>query len=187
MSEDSTAEWCAAVGYRSDHHETPEYTQSRHNYVKLLWDAIADPAAPPLDEKQVRSRLAALRQVLVDLEGLVVRARSDEIRGPDNKAVGGGEWSFPLSAATEHPMGELRQPREGCDAWSMHHRAYFGAPTVWPGSIVWGLLAFKPDVSIDPNWHAIQDASIEAADDSVTRYIADTDGAADVRSDVPPL
>ncbi|MCF8611690.1 hypothetical protein L5G28_16210 [Gordonia sp. HY285] len=104
------------------------------------------------------------------------KARVDQIEGPDNSAVQGNEWSFPVgSGRTTQPIGELRQPREGCDVWRLHHRAYFAAPTAWPGSLIWSLAAFKPDQSISEDWAEQQDAHIAEADKSATTYITRSD------------
>ncbi|GAA4674566.1 hypothetical protein [Gordonia humi] len=66
-------------------------------------------------------------------------------------------------------------PRNGCDAWKLHHRAYFAAPTVWPGVLIWSLAAFKPDQSIATDWADRQDAQIETADRSAAQFIDDQD------------
>lgn len=183
-----SADWCAAVGHRADHHWTPEYEPSRESYTQRLWSYIEEPEEN-LTKAQVHARLSALRQILADLEHLVARACTDEIAGPSSATAGYGEWTFPVGAAfSQHPLGELRQPRVGCDEWSLHHRAYFGAPSVWPGALIWALLDFKPDSSVDTSWREVQDASIIAASESIKGYISDTDGRVQsVRSAVPPL
>ncbi|UOW93711.1 hypothetical protein SEA_WRIGLEY_48 [Gordonia phage Wrigley] len=183
----SSADWLAAVGYRSDIHWTPEYQPSRDDYVKRLWDDIRVPGED-LTKPQVLARLGALHQILADLEDLVARACADQIEGPSSAGTGRGEWSFPVgSGFSSHPLGELRQPFDGCDEWGLHHRAYFGAPVSWPGALIWALLDFKPDSSINPKWREIQDASLATAGESVDRYIAATDDEVrGVRESVPP-
>ncbi|MFC3243970.1 hypothetical protein ACFOJ6_18395 [Gordonia humi] len=169
-------EWHAALGARNQHEETPEWRGSCDSYVRTMWDFIDDPDAPPLSAQQVRARLRALKAVKADLLRLVAMARSGEIEGPSNHVQRRNEWSFPVAAGRSvHPMGELRYPRNGCDAWKLHHRAYFAAPTVWPGVLIWSLAAFKPDQSIATDWADRQDAQIETADRSAAQFIDDQD------------
>lgn len=181
-----TAAWRRAIGFRTDHRKTPEFEASRDDYVRRLWDQVAVPGEN-LTKPQIRARLGALHAVRADLDELVARACRGEIDGPDRSGTGVGEWGFPIGGRTPHPMGELRQPRSGCDEWGLHHRAYFGAPEVWPGCLIWALLAFKPDSSLDPEWRAIQDASIDEAVRIVADYIAgDGEWVGAVRDRIPP-
>lgn len=185
MVTDSAA-WRAAIGHRTEQRWTPEYLASRDSYVRRLWEQV-QVSGEELTRPQILARLTALKTVLADLERLVERACEGEIDGPDRSLNGAGEWGFPVGRDTPHPMGELRQPRRGCDDWGLHHRAYFGAPQVWPGSLIWALLDFKPDSAVDSDWHSIQDASIETAVKAVADYIAaDEQRVRSVRGLVPP-
>ncbi|MCF8570453.1 hypothetical protein L5G32_09260 [Gordonia sp. HY002] len=172
MSEGDTSAWRAAVGGSTEHHETPEWVDSCGSYVRDMWEYLDDPDAPPLTEPQIRARLRALHSAKADLLRLVEKARADHIEGPDNRVARGNEWSFPVGERrTTQSIGELRQPRQGCDVWRLHHRAYFAAPRVWPGSLVWSFAAFKPDQSASDDWAAIQNTHIAEADRSASAYI----------------